>query len=438
MAPHQGLRLLLLVVPASASIVAAYALLGPGARRDVRAARVYAAPSVDGEVRSGRVMLAVSTGTKETPVAGPVTVSIGRARADVVVGDDGAGDWTLDAPASVGDIVTVREGDIVLASAPLAAPPRAEEDDATDHVLDLGEWGTSSGDLVVRPRVLRGSLVSQFASEVMIEIRDKRGEPVVAKLSVDVVGGECGACDKPIERSSSARLWITPSLEIVSVTADAITEDGKKGHGSAEIPVRMGGLFLSRDGANEARVSAASKRRRAYASFFQGGARVGGGSAPLAEDADGRFSAAIPRPPGADLAVLTTDAEEAGASTVWSLAPDDASKRHVAAPRLSRAADGFPELMARETRRIGLVHRILFGSVGALAILEIALLGLVARRTRRELTTHFEEAREDEDIVLRPAPPIEPARSSAVLILTVGLGVVIASAAMVGLAFVRG
>lgn len=384
-------------------------------------------------------MLAVSTGTKESPARGPVTISVGRSTTTVEVGEDGAADWVLDPAATVGDVVTVREGDAILTSAPLVASPRVEGDDAGDHVLDLGEWGTSSGDLVVRPRVLRGSLVSTFASEVMIDIRDKRGEPVVARISVDVIGAECGACAKPIERSSSARLWITPALEIVSLTVDATTDDGKKGHGSAEIPVRMGGLFLRADApADVVQVSAASKRRRAYVSFFRGDDRVGGASAPLVEDGEGRFSASVPRPANAEVAVLTTDAEEVGASTVWALSPDDTSRRHVAAGRLERVADGFPELTARELRRVGLVHRILFGAVGALAMLEIALLALVARRTRQELTTHFEEAREDEDIVLRPAPPIEPARSSAVLVLTVGLGVVIASAAMVGLAFVRG
>lgn len=441
MAPPTGLRPLLLVVPASAALVAGYTLLGPGARRDVRAARIYAAPSTSGEARSGRVTLTLQKGVSEAPIPGRITIATGGAVTTVDVGDDGAAEFAFDRPIQLGDSIVVRDGDDVLASAPLALPPSAVLDDLDDraHTLELGAWGGSTGELVIAPRVLRGPLVPTFAADLVVEIRDKRGAPVEATLSIDAIGGECAACAKPIVRTSDARVAIVPSLDIVSLTLDATAPDGRKGHASAEIPVRMGALHLSADDGGPLHVSAPSKRRRAYASYYRGDDRIGGASADLTEDASGRFAADFPRPSAdIDLVALTTDPEEAGHSTLWSLAHDDRSTRRLEAPRLLRTVDGLPDLLARESRRVGTVHRLLFAAIGALSVLEILLLTLVARGTRRELTTHFEHARDDEDIVLRPAPPIASTRSSAVLILTVGLGVVIAAAAMVGLAFVRG
>ncbi|MFO0616660.1 MAG: hypothetical protein U0414_28965 [Polyangiaceae bacterium] len=432
-----GLRQLLLVVPAAAAMVAAYALLGPGARRDIDGARVYAAPAEDGSITSGRVTVARASTTGEAPLAGVVTLTLDGQETRVAVSADGVGEFVLPAPSTLGSTASIRsDAGRTLAIGPIARAHVAE--DANDHALELGEWGSSTGDLVIAPHLERGTLVPTFSSDVVVELRDRAGQPVEGRLDVEVVGAECPACGKPIEHASSARLSLTPSLDVVSITMDARAPDGRKGHAYAEIPAQMGGLFLGASTPEELIVSAPTQRRYAYASLFRAGHRIGGASSPLTEDEYGRFSATLlVDAPGADLAVLTTDAEEGGGSTVWALRPA-ATKRRLTAPRLVNLLDGFPQLKAVEARRVGWVYRILFLTVGALALLEIVLLGVVARSTRKELTTHFEEAREDEDIVLRPAPPIEPARSSALVIVTVGLVVVVASAAMVGLAFVRG
>jgi len=433
-----GIRHLLLVVPAAAALVAGYALLGPGARRDIDGARLYAAPSERGEVRSARVTLSRATVTGESPRAARVTVTIGRATTTVDVGEDGAADCVFDPPAALGERAIITEGDRTLASGPLVAPP-SDPDTEREHVLELGTWGSSTGKLTVGARVLRGPLVPTFASDLLIEVRDANGELVPAHLDVDAVGADCSACDKIPEHTSSIRLPLVPILDVVSLTLDARSDDGRKGHGYAEIPARMGGLFLGQVTDSTLTLSAPSKRKRAYLSFFEDGERVGGASTALAEDDRGLSSASLPMlPVHADQVALTTDPEEAGNSTMWALHRDDTSKSRLTAPRLVKTLDGFPELRAREARRVGWVYRILFVAVGALGMLEVVLLGLVARMTRRELTTHFEEAHDGEDLVLRPAPPIQPLRSTAVVIVTVGLVVVLASAALVGLAFVRG
>lgn len=437
-----SLRHLLLVVPAAASLVAGYALLGPGARRDLDGARLYTATSRAsgrGEVHSARVTLARASITSEVPRAGRVTVTVGGTTTTVVVGDDGAAECVFDPPVALGERATITEGDRVLAVGALALPATSAPADDLDHVLELGEWGSSTGKLGVTARVPRGPLVPKLASELIVEIRDADGELVPAHLDVEAIGADCAACDAIPEHTASIRIPLVPTLDVVSLTLDARAPDGRKGHAYAEIPVRMGALFLGPVTDTTLTVSAPSRRNGAYLSFFRGGERVAGAYAALVEDDLGLSSATVPLPePAAEQVVLTTDAEEAGTSTMWTLRRDDPSKKRVTAPRLAKTLDGFPDLRAAEARRIGWVHRILFLAVGALGLLEVVLLGIVARMTRRELTTHFEEASEGDDLVLRPAPPIQPLRSTAVVIVTVGLVVVLASAALVGLAFVRG
>lgn len=436
-----GLRHLLLVVPAAASLIAGYALLGPGARRDVASARFYAAATEDGAIRSGRVTLATKSLVGEKPRGGRVDIQIGLEHATVEVGPGGVAEVAFEQPVELGDHATVREGDQTIADAQLARPV-----DAEPHAIELGEWGSSTGELKIGVRVPRGPLVPTFASDVVIEIHDAAGAPVPATLDIDVVGAECAACAAP-GKTAGLVASVVPSMDVVSITVDATAADGRKGHGYAELPARMGGVFLAASSTTDRLLlSAPNKRKHAFVSLFQGSARVGGAEVQLAEDERGIFAAELPiATPGVDVVVLTADAEEAGISTTWTLSPEAStaeprptSHARVTAPRLVKVLDGFPDLERREARRVGWVHKILFLTVGALGLLEILLLSLVARATRKDLTTHFEEARDGEDIVLRPAAPIQPVRSTALVVVTVGLVVVLASAALVGLAFVRG
>ncbi len=403
--------------------------------RGVDGARLLAAPAADGRVRSIRLIAARHGDDRDTPLDGDVRISTGARGVGATLSEQGIADVDLADDASIGDEFVVARGAETLARGQLR--DAATSDDARFLDLGVAARGEHDGVLHVTARLLRGPFVPPFADTLRLEVSDAKGAPIDALVDPHVDGGTFSVTTKGDGARHAVDLLVTPIADQIEVDASARTPDGRTGSFSGKLPTAMGALWLSPTDPHDTSITvvSAAPHDRAFVSLYDEERRLGGHVVKLEERSDGFHAGTFERSDreaSARYAVLATDEREASrAATVWALEPVGEGGVHVHVRRLAVVLDGFPDAVAKETGRLKNVHRVLVGFVVLLALVEIVLLGTVAKRARRDATLHFQSALDADGGAL--APPVQPVRNTLFIVGVVTLLVGLATAALVAL-----
>jgi hypothetical protein len=425
---------LLYVIPGVAAAIAAYALIGPGKPRPVMSARVFGTPDDEGRLRSVRVAVAQREEQRDRPLSGDVVVEAGGLSASATAGASGVAELRFEQPIRVGDELRISIGGHPIGRDTIE---RGDVDDAAIGVSTAAS-GQHDGSLRVTAHLLRGPLIPPFADVVAIDVEDARGAPIAASSKVTFDGASCSACSKPIEGKTHFEVEVMPIADTIEVEIDAHA-GAQTGRFSGKLPVALGSLFLDRDSTGKhLEILAANPKPAAFVSLFDKEGRTGGAVVPLTERGDGFLTGTLDidaGEPAATFAIVSSDDRESGRSaTAWRIDP---KAEEPALRRVTKVFDGFPAATKRENDRLRTTHRVLAAFIAALALLEVVLLGVLARTSRRDLSKHFAETLEAIDDPENPTP-IQPVRSTLLIVGVVALLVVISAAAVITLTFVAG
>lgn len=435
-------RRLLYFVPAVATLVAAYALLGPGRGLPIVGCRLLAGDDADGLLRSVRLQLVEKLGGYEEPRgADGVRVTVGGTVVfDGPVPASGLLELRLSGGAASGGAVVVERAGTSLAvgrvESPKTAPPRAGD----------GARGASTGAFAIRVELPRGVLSPPFGEKLRVVATSPDGTPVQGLLKLESEGAGLPTTPMPLDSQGAALVSVTPIAQTVELEATVDATPAGTAKWSGELPVAIGSVWLDeRSTRKHLELAVRAPHKEAYVSLYDDRGRFGGVVIPLAAAADGiyRGSADVDSPTEKPItAVVATDPQERGLTTVaW---PVDPPVRTLSPGPLRRVLDGLPAAERREADRLGRVRRITTAFLGAAALLEILLLVLESRRTRRDLTSHFERnADEDEALPesskearIETSKLVVPRGETAVVTVSVALLLLLSAATLAALNFV--
>ncbi len=435
-------RRLLYFVPAIATLVATYALLGPGRGRPIIGCRVFVADDAEGRVRSARLEVVEKLGAYEEPRSvGRVTATLdGRSVFEGAVGDDGLVELRFEGTAGARRI-EVRSDARELVSGEVASTrfdPRR---------VGATMPGGTKGPVAIRVELPRGTLSPPFAEDLRVVARTASGAPAIGAAKIEAEGAEPASVTLPLDHEGVATLHLVPIAQTVELTV-TVDAGGAPSTWAGELPVSIGSVWLDpRSTRAHLELAVRAPHEEAFVSLHDARGRFGGITIPLRAAPDGfyRGDADITAPAEGPLtAVVATDPEERGLTTIaWPIDPKE--RTQIPAP-LRRALDGLPAAEERERTRVGRVNRITAGFLAAAALLEIALLVLESRRTRRDLATHF-AANADLDEEIPEGGVVRPIRvdttklvvsrgSTAIVMVAVGLLLLLSAAPLAALNFV--
>ena len=382
-------RRLLVFVPAVAAAVAAFALSGPAKTREVVGARVLVADDAEGVVRSVRLIVVERADGLERPrAAKAISLTVDDRevwRGDV--GSDGVVDVSFAGARSGPVDVRVAAADSTLArgtveSRRVPTPPHG------------GVHGSAAGAVSVQVEVPRGQLVPPFADRLRVVARLAGGGPARGLLHTVVSGAEVDRETSTLDGNGVASIEIRPIAQTADIELRVDDPGGGAGTFEGALPIGIGSIWLAPTSTRSRLVLAVrSPHVMAYVSLHDERGRIGGTSVALEPGADGIYrgeadiAAVAKGASGPLIAVVASDAEERGLTTVtWPVDPPVTSHD---VPSLRRALDGAPFADAAERRRVTRARRITAGFLGAATLLEILLLVIEWRRSRRHLISHF-------------------------------------------------
>ncbi len=441
-------RRLLYFVPAIATLVTGYALLGPGRARAVVACRVLAPDDADGKLRSLRLQVVERLGGIEEPrsLDGVEVFLDGEPIFAGAAGSDGLIEVRVARPKPGPSLLSVSRRKTLLVTG------NVESARVGLRVLAPGVPGTSKGSLTMGVELPRGQLTPPFAETLRVTVRAPDGSPVSGLVKASAEGAQVDGASVPLDGDGVARVSILPFAQTIAFEISAEASNGSNGSWSGELPVAVGAIWLDRSSTrSHLALAVRSPHKAAFVSLYDDRGRIGGLAVPLFAGSDGlyRGDAEIDAGSSAPLtALVATDAQERGLTTVsW---PIDPPTRSIVPSPLHRLLDGIPVVEARERVRMATVRRITAAFVSASTLLEIALLVLESRRTRRDLTDHFAanalEPEEPEatgvtaptDAAQRPPRPslVVSGMSTAWVVVSMAILLVLAGVTLAALSFV--
>lgn len=437
-------RRLLLTLPAMATLLVIVVLLGPGQPRTVSAVRALGVSEPDRTVGSLRLVAIRRDGAREEPLAGrELTVFVDDERSWSGSTDaTGTAEVTFSPalPPSARVRVVDRAGSPLL-DGTLSAEAVAPEGPS------LG-WlpGRSTGELTVAARVVRGPVVPPFPTRVRFfagkDLFDgatfQPSQELPGKVDVTVRGGEPAKAVVVVGPDEPSELEITPIFEPLEIEVDFRSEDGRTGKLASTAPIVMSGFGV--DDGHELVIASQAPRPFAFASFYDGSARVGGAVVPLTEAPDGFFKGRVERPGRTTAVVIASDPSERGRSTVtW---PLGGTVGIPARPQLVELAEGFTMTTDVERQRLRRVRAATVAMLALAAFAEIALLLVVGRARRlageREPIQGNAEAPEGDSAA--PIGPIRIAKNAGTTLLlaaVTALLLLLAFASIAGVAVLR-
>ncbi len=396
----------LYVLPVGATFLGAYLLLGPARLRPAVAARLLAAESSDGQVRSLRVVTLARLDRLEEPRAmKDLRLYEGdRLVASAESDEAGVAELVFDSPLDASKQLRLVAGEQLLAEGRLTVPSARRPDEQPARALA----GRQEGELRVEVALSRGALLPPFREALELRVRTAEGQPVEGvRARVTAVGASPEEQTLELPRGEG-RFEIVPEAQRVELEVRAeLTRPGQapsepapsgeaageaqpaptRGSYAGTLPEVLGGVWLDPSGLPEkARLVAPSPRRVTLVSLHDALGRRGGAVVPLHEDPDGFFRGELPLPscaaPPCSL-VASSDALELGQSTVvWPTSPTEGLPR---AGSLALALDGMPGAIALERTR---VKRIRVGAITGLSLsaaIEVFLLLRARRDSERAL-----------------------------------------------------
>lgn len=373
-------RHLLAVIPAAATAIVAFVLLGPGQARAVRAARVLAA---SGEQRSLRLsVVSRDEGRDDAASLADVAVFVGNETTPRWHGplEGGVAEVVLERPLEAGAELHIRAGDETLARGEPIEPAVAVPKRGLARAASF-----ESEKLTLAVEVTRGALVPPFPERVRLTLRDAGAPVTQGAIAFTTVSAEPAQGKLVPNEKGEATIDLVALAQPVLLSVEAKVGE-RAVAGEAMLPVSMSGIYLApepKDGAFE--VVSPGPRKLAFLSLYDERGREKGAVVPLTTDEKGFARGAIRLEPAQEPVAIVVSGEpnEKGPSTVaW---PPPGAIGAAEAPRLELVLDGMPDAVARERRRIGHVRTLAIVALSLAAAFEIALLLWTGRRERKNL-----------------------------------------------------
>ncbi len=395
---RRRLHALLYVLPVLSVAVVALAILGPGADRPYRVARVYAGPTdgvnslplhlvvVDrlGEVERGvaerSVEIAVQVGGRELVRQAFVTDSRGHAWPTLEFENPG-GAFEL----------RVRDGPRSIATGMV----QLTAGQWTDKARSRGGFvkGKRKGELRVSVAPERGVLAVPFGDHLIVEVRDSDGVISGAKVLVHQEGDKPKA-EATTDESGRVRVPIEVPEHAMSVKAHASTSDGRDGTFWGALPVVPGALDARSSDAG-IRVESPILREVAYVALLTNSGRQAHAAIPL--EADGRGGSIglwkVPVPKSEDSWCMTSSESDfqAPATVGWPLRSSARLGQTFAVADVL-VLDGTPAAFSVQKKRRMRARWFAGAFVVGAALLAIALMALENQLTTRDLSRHLAAA----------------------------------------------
>lgn len=399
-------RYALYVLPASAVLVVALAVLVGAVPRPVVAARLYGGATEGVTELTFRLAVLRQGPRAEAPREVHVRAELEDGRTASwrgAIDDEGRASVRLEPGGGpIRGPVRVRV-DGSAAGDPLAEGTVAlSAEDWMRGARRRGGWlhGAATGPLRVRAAAGEGTFAVPFEGPLLVDVRGDAGPVIGARVRVRVEGGIPATAGAITDAAGRAVVRLAPLEHAAAVTVDATGADGDIGQLQAVLPVVPGALRARIEG-TVLRVESPIERSSAYVSLVTESARLGGGVVSLAPDGEGGASGALSLDRGLDLDTL------AAAWAVVSSEPDQRSMALIGWPLRWEAhgeppltldvadallLDGLPAAERRERRR---QDRIRLGAAAFALIAMGASLVLVRRRVheaRERLAAHLRDA----------------------------------------------
>ncbi len=373
-------RHLLAVIPAAATAIVAFVLLGPGQARAVRAARVLAA---SGEQASFRLSVVSRDEGRDDPASfEDVALFVDGESAPRWHGrlEAGVAEVVLERPLEAGSEISIRAGEETLAHG-----------QPTQPVASVAKRGHAraatfeSDKLTLAIEVNRGALVPPFSERVRVTLLDAGVPATQAAIAFTSVSAEPAQGKLVPNEKGEVTIDLVALAQPVLLSVEAKVGE-RTVAGEAMLPVSMSGIYLApdpKDGALE--IVSPGPRKVAFVSLYDERGRQTGGVVPLSVDEKGFARGSIRLEPQRETVAIVVSGEptEKGPSTVaW---PPPGASGAVEAPRLELVLDGMGDAVAREQKRIGRVRTLAIVALSLSAAFEIALLLWAGQRERKSL-----------------------------------------------------
>lgn len=394
------------VVPALATAIVGFAMLGPGAARPVVAARLLGGPLAPG---SQRVSFRAAVVERMRGIDGPVAhfdvraeaaaTNGARGEARLPSGPDGTVEIAIPLDRAASGSIDVRLTDASGRLLVEGALPSSPAGWGPGEPFPSALRGNASGDLSIRVAATRGVLAAPFREAMLVEVRDHDAPVVAARVSLSAPGATLDDGDA-VPRGETlvvttgadgrARFGLAPLAHDLELSIDA-SHAGLSGRWSGILPVVPGALWLepSRRDTTVRRVLSPVPRDAAYLTVASDVARLFGATIALHPDGRGFAVGTIDWAPIASIAgdahplwaTLASDPRGGGAGTVgWPVALDGdpfavTSRAVHDVPLL----DGIPRAEKLEASRRGRARLLAFVALAAAALLEGLLLVRAAR-----------------------------------------------------------
>lgn len=380
-------RRLLVFVPAVAALVTAFAFFGPARARPIVSARVFAGPDGNGTLRSLRIQTVERVQGIDEPRPVP----------DLSLRIDGNEVWKDSSPSDAVTEIALGEravgavnlslvmGESVLAHGRIQAltedPPLARTSLAGAH----------EGRVEVSVEAPRGQLIPPFVERVRV-VATHDGKPVTGVAHVVTTGAVTARDSAGLDGQGTAWIEIEPQAQSADIEVSVDAEDGSSGSFKGALPIGVGSIWLSDQSTpSHLEVAVRSPHRAAYLSLYDEVGRFDGRVVRLEAGADGLYRGAVDLPPPTKsylAVVVATDPNERGLTTTsWPVEPPVLRRAY---DPLVKVLDGSTEVEAMERARVSRARRIIALFLGGATLLEIALLILEWRKTRKELRRHFD------------------------------------------------
>ncbi|AKT38624.1 uncharacterized protein CMC5_027710 [Chondromyces crocatus] len=391
-------------LPAISITLAAAVMLGPGRVRVVTGITAWGSPSPGGEVLALRLhALQRRLGIDEPAPDLPLTVTARAAGTSLgtwtgPTNQDGIVEASLPAPRGLASPlhVTIAQHERILLDAelPLSPPPALPAPPPPFA-------GQRSGDIHLELTLAHGALAAPFPAQLRVRALgpDQRPLPDIP-IEARATGAVFPLAVDPLitstDSNGDATIGLNPHAPLFELTITARKEP-LTGTLEATLPVVPGAFWLIPlgDPPRGLRILAPAPRRHAYLSFLGPHGRHAGAIVPLVAARGGFPQGELPIDfplPSPLWIVVASDPDERGAATLaW---PIPVTTPAVPAPPIALLADGMPRVEAHEQQRAAHARRLGLLILVVAAVTEALLTLALARRARRHLTAHLQEASE--------------------------------------------
>jgi hypothetical protein len=425
----QALRWPLYVLPVATVLVVTLALVGAGAARPYRVARLWGGPTggTRQSVRAEVLDVVEDRGAVlESPVGeGTVTLGLHAPGFDALrsapLDPEGGAELAFELPPGARPLeLSVSQAGKELARGKISL----EREPWVKVARRRGGWVvTELGDLELRVAPMRGALAVPFEESLLVEVSRDGAAATNLELRASATGARVTPASVMTDAHGRAMLKIAPEEHVVSLTVEA-GSPGSGARASFGLAVVPGALRARREG-SELVVEAPVPREIAYFALVTERERLLGGRASFQPNPRGEMLARVPLPPlpaEPVYAVVSSERDlRSPASVGWPLAIGASGEPERTFDAVEALLlDGRPRAMLREAQRRSRVRWAVAAFSAAALTIELLLLIAFTKRSDRNLDAHLEGAGMDAAAALRLAPKRSPAVIVALIAVALG------------------